>query len=295
MPLVCFVLYFFRPFYAIIFWDTSTDPPPHPPVLPHWSYLGWEGKLMWFGDKSSQYSNGIRASCVVEVGWHGAQNATANGNVWRLDNHQGSFLWVRFFKNLKEPVGSMLSTWLSGVCCRRWRWRGLLHPADAGIAPLFMFSCSLHGRLPLLTVCLTPLVRGPLSQSVRPQFCLSVMHPVGSWRFHATWRGAAVSLECSSVQPVPHLPLGLPPVSVCQSPLGQRYATTLAAVSHWLLQDLFWQSQIVSFYANFGRLVTLTRLGEPATASGYVRDIAGILKIRRSHRTDPPLGLSQGM
>lgn len=242
----------------------------------------------------------IQTSCVFEVGLHWAQNAMANHNVWSLDNLKGLFLGVQFFKNLKSQLCQRSQ-------CRCWGW-GVAAAGKSQVEFCTLLThrpCPFHFQLQspwknlfhFLTICLTPLVKESPYPHTSCHIVLSLSDASNTfpalpchWKLGCCVSRKLLSSTCSSA--AVWTPAGLCLLCVSHraevhNHIGSCFILTASAS--------FWQSQIVSFYANFHWLVTLTRFKETAAASEYVRDIAGILKIRHNHSTDIHLGLSQGM
>lgn len=235
----------------------------------------------------------IQTSYVLEMGLHWAQNAMANHDVWRLYNLKGLFWWLKVFKNFRSRLchHSQCGCGCMGVAATG-RSRAAFCTLQTHRRCPLRFSCSHHGR-----ICLTLLVKESPYPSTPCHIVLSVSDasktfpaPPCHWKLGCSVSRKLLSSAHSSAAVWTPAPLCLLCVSHGAEVHNHTGCCFLLTAS-----GSFWQSQIVSFYANFGWLVTLTRFRETVTASRYVRDIAGILKIRRNHGTESRLGLSQGI
>lgn len=173
------------------------------------------------------------------------------------------FLWVKCFQNWKSLFCQMYG------CCWCWKMQsGVLRAADTQDCP-FIFICSREG-----SVSLSHSLLDTFSQKVTSSvllhailFCLLVALPIYSPLYCATWNGLQHHGEASQF----NLLFGCC-VGACCCMFMMYLSCTRGIEPHWLLFRLTasrssWQSQVVSFYANFVLLVIVMRFGEPATAS----------------------------
>lgn len=197
------------------------------------------------------------------------------------------------FQKLQKSALSLLTMWMwmYGGCCHWQEPSGVLHTADTQMLPL-----AFQLQPPWENLFDTFSQRVTLSQYSMP-YC-----SVCQWRFQSIpcsampWKlGCSVSRKLLSSAHSSAAFCTPAPLCLLRVSRGAEVHNHTGCCFLLTASGSFWQSQIVSFYANFGWLVTLTRFRETVTASRYVRDIAGILKIRRNHGTESHLGLSQGI